>query len=61
MSEKQDVWNHYPPELLEEAEESRALAEAGLLSAAPLPDADPYNLPMAELVRRWRERQDRKK
>lgn len=51
-----EIWTEYPEALLHEADESRAEAEASMLAREPY-EQDPYNLSMAELLRRWRERQ----
>lgn len=53
---EEDIWNNYPQELLDEAEQREQAAEQALLNTVPCDpdcDPDPYNKPLFELLQLW--------
>lgn len=54
----EDIWNNYPPELLEEAEQSNVAAEQQLINSG-CEYTDPYNVSFGVLMYRWLERRQR--
>lgn len=55
MADPETIWNDYPQDLLDEADEARSDAEA-ILIAGVSDQVDPYNIPTRELFKRWRAR-----